>query len=184
MFSTAGILHNTEYIRFARFCLHEYNAYISYVGTPNGSPQLCGFVVVPPAISMVYNSFFSLSRWQIRIIRVSYGVHDRKVVQVQELRLSLSQPPKRVFEAVYYARFFEVQKWTPFAPSFWDFIFELACTSVEAYARLYVKTSTSLFSYFTETTRTTYQVPVPAIYSKQQFAADPDRAALRKDWRR
>ena len=118
MFSTAGILHNTEYIRFARFCLHEYNAYISYVGTPNGSPQLCGFVVVPPAISMVYNSFFSLSRWQIRIIRVPYGVHDRKVVQVQELRLSLSQPPKRVFEAVYYARFFEVQKWTPFAPSF------------------------------------------------------------------
>ena len=34
-----------------------------------------------------------------------------------------------------------------------------------------VKTSISLFSCHTETTRTTYQVTVPAIYSMQQFAA-------------
>ena len=34
-----------------------------------------------------------------------------------------------------------------------------------------VETSVSLFSYYTETTRTAYQVPVTDIYSKQQFAA-------------
>ena len=59
----------------------------------------------------------------------------------------------------------------PFCPFVCDSIFELPCTSVESYARLYVKTSISLFSYYTETTRTTYQVPVPGIHSKQQFAA-------------
>ena len=53
--------------------------------------------------------------------------------------------------------------------------FELSFTSVESYARLYVKTSTSIFSNYTETTRTTYDTRyryhVPRIYSKQQFAA-------------
>ena len=78
--------------------------------------------------------------------------------------------------AVYYARFFEVQKLPLFAPSVFFFIFELACTSVQSYARLYVaglyvKTSIPFFSYYTSTRHTTYQVPVPGIYSKQQFAA-------------
>ena len=70
--------------------------------------------------------------------------------------------------AVYYARLLRFKN-GPFC----EFIFELPCTSVEYYARLYVKTSISLFSYCTETTHvyTTYQVPVPGIYSKQQFAA-------------
>ena len=40
--------------------------------------------------------------------------------------------------AVYYARIFEVQKWTLFAPSVCDFIFELPCTSVESYSWLHV----------------------------------------------
>ena len=44
----------------------------------------------------------------------------------------------------------------PFAPCVCDFIFELPCTSEEYYARLYVKTSISLFSYYAETTRATY----------------------------
>ena len=71
-------------------------------------------------------------------------------------------------KAVYYARLLRFKN-GPFC----EFIFELPCTSVEYYARLYVKTSISLFSYCTETTHvyTTYQVPVPGIYSKQQFAA-------------
>ena len=81
----------------------------------------------------------------------------------------------RSSKAVYCARFFEVQRWTLFAPSVCDFIFEFPCTSVESYARLRVKTSISLFSYDTETTRTTYDTRyryhVPGIYSKQQFAA-------------
>ena len=55
-------------------------------------------------------------------------------------------------------KIFEVQKWIIFAPSVCDFIFELPRTSVESYARLHAKTSISLFSYYTETTRTTYQV--------------------------
>ena len=61
----------------------------------------------------------------------------------------------------------------PFLPLFvCDFIFKLPCTSVESYARLYVKTSISLFFVlYGDHTRTTYQVPVPGIYSKQQFAA-------------
>ena len=42
-----------------------------------------------------------------------------------------------------------------FVTSFLNF----PCMSVESFARLYVKTSTSFFSYDTETTRTTYQVP-------------------------
>ena len=37
-----------------------------------------------------------------------------------------------------------------------DFIFEFPCTSVESYAQLYVKTSISRFSYYTDTTRTTH----------------------------
>ena len=41
-------------------------------------------------------------------------------------------------KAVYCARFFEVQRWTLFAPSVCDFIFEFPCTSVESYARLRV----------------------------------------------
>ena len=72
-------------------------------------------------------------------------------------------------------KIFEVQKWTLFAPSVCDFNFELPCTSVESYARLYVKTSILLLSYYTETTRTTYDTRyryhVPGIYSKQQFEA-------------
>ena len=72
--------------------------------------------------------------------------------------------------------FFEVQKWTLFAPSVCDFIFELPCTSVESCARLYVKkTSISFFSYHRRPhvprTRYRYQVPLPGFYSKQQFAA-------------
>ena len=59
----------------------------------------------------------------------------------------------------------------PFCPFRLWLHFELPCTIVESYARLYVKTSVSLFSYYTETTRTTYEVPVPGIYSKQHFAA-------------
>ena len=59
----------------------------------------------------------------------------------------------------------------PLSPSVCDVSFELPCTSVESYARLSVKISISLFSYCTETTRTTYQVPVPAIYRRQQLAA-------------
>ena len=59
--------------------------------------------------------------------------------------------------------------------SVYNFIFELPCTSAESYARLHVKTSISLFSYYTETTRTTYDTRyryhVPGIHSKQQFAA-------------
>ena len=55
---------------------------------------------------------------------------------------------------------------------------ELPCTSAESYARLYLKTSISLFSSYTETTRTTYQVPVPGIYGKQQFAAGAPIALL------
>ena len=74
--------------------------------------------------------------------------------------------------------FFRLKKWTLFAPSVSDFIFELPCTSVESYARLYVKTSNSLFSCYTETTRSTYQVPVPGICSKQQFAAGTPIALL------
>ena len=35
----------------------------------------------------------------------------------------------------------------PFAPSVCDFIFELPCTCVKSYARLYVKTRISFFSY-------------------------------------
>ena len=70
---------------------------------------------------------------------------------------------------------FEVQKWTLFAPSVCNFIFELPCTSAESYARLQVKTSISLFSYYTEITRITYDTRyryhVPGNYSKQQFAA-------------
>ena len=78
-------------------------------------------------------------------------------------------------------KIFEVQKWTLFAPSVCDFNFELPCTSVESYARLYVKISILFFSYYAETTRTTYQVPVPGIYSKQHFSAGtPDRTAVRK----
>ena len=56
-------------------------------------------------------------------------------------------------KAVYSARFFEVRKWPLFAPSVRDFIFELPFTSVESYARLCEKTSISLLSYNTETTR-------------------------------
>ena len=68
-------------------------------------------------------------------------------------------------KVVFYAKLSEVQKWTLFAPSVFYIIFELPCTSVESYGRLYVKTSISFFSYCTETTRTTcdaryrYQVP-------------------------
>ena len=62
---------------------------------------------------------------------------------------------------------------TLFAPYVCEFILKLPCTSVESSARLHVKTSISLFSYYTETTRTTYHVPVPGIYSHSQhrFAA-------------
>ena len=69
--------------------------------------------------------------------------------------------------------FFRFKK-TLFALSVCDFIFELPCTSVESYARVHVKTSVSPFSYYTETTRTTYDTryryQVQGIYSKQQFA--------------
>ena len=54
-------------------------------------------------------------------------------------------------KAAYYARFFEVQKWTLYAPSVCDFIIELPCTSVESFARLYVK-------YEKVTTRITYGI--------------------------
>ena len=61
-----------------------------------------------------------------------------------------------------------------FAPSVCDFIFELPCTSIESYALVHVKTSIAIFSYYTETTRTTYDTKyryhAPGIYSKQQFA--------------
>ena len=52
-------------------------------------------------------------------------------------------------------------------------MFELPCASVESWARIYVKTIIWLFPYYTETTRSTYQVlvPVPGIYSQRQFAA-------------
>ena len=62
-----------------------------------------------------------------------------------------------------------------------DFIFELPRTSVEilcaaaAGSTWYVKTSISLISYYTETTRTTYDTrfryQIPGICSKQQFVA-------------
>ena len=52
------------------------------------------------------------------------------------------------------------------APSVCDSVSELPCTSVESYAWPYVKTSISLLSYYTETTRTTYQVPVPGIIAR------------------
>ena len=62
-----------------------------------------------------------------------------------------------------------------FAPPVCDSVFELPCTSVASYARLYVKTIISLFSYYTETThvprtgtRYRYQVFV-AISSTQQL---------------
>ena len=45
----------------------------------------------------------------------------------------------------FYAKHFCVETWTLFAPSVRNFIFELRCTSVESYARLYVKTSISFF---------------------------------------
>ena len=65
-------------------------------------------------------------------------------------------------------RCFYVGKFTEHLPEF------LTCPSVESYGRLYVKTEISPFSYYTETRRTTYQVPVPRIYTfaKQQFPAD------------
>ena len=44
----------------------------------------------------------------------------------------------------------------PFCPFVCDFIFEHPCTSVPSYARLHVKTSISIFSYSTDTPRTTY----------------------------
>ena len=50
--------------------------------------------------------------------------------------------------------------------------------SVESCARLSVRASISLFSFYTETTRTTYHVPVPGICSKQQFAAGTPIALL------
>ena len=59
--------------------------------------------------------------------------------------------------------FLRVQKWTLFAPSVCDFVFELPCTSVESHARLLLKTSTSIF--------TRYRYHVPGIHSKYQFAA-------------
>ena len=49
-------------------------------------------------------------------------------------------------------------KMAPYCP----FCFLTALWSVESYARPFAKTSISPFSYCTETTRTTYQVPVPA----------------------
>ena len=52
--------------------------------------------------------------------------------------------------------FLEVQKWTLFAPPVCNLSFELPCTTVESYERLYVKTSVSLLSYYTDTTRITY----------------------------
>ena len=78
-------------------------------------------------------------------------------------------------KAVYYPRFFKIQRWTLFAQSVCNFIFELPCTSVESYVRLHVKTSLLIFSHYTETTRTMYDARhwyhVPGIYSKQQFTA-------------
>ena len=47
--------------------------------------------------------------------------------------------------AVYNVRFFWVQKWPLFSPFVFDFIFELHCTSVESYPRIYVKTSIYFF---------------------------------------
>ena len=55
----------------------------------------------------------------------------------------------------FYANLFEAQKWTIFAPAGCDFNFELPCTSVTSYTRLYVKTVLLFFGYDTETTRTT-----------------------------
>ena len=55
----------------------------------------------------------------------------------------------------------------PFAPSVCDLIFELPCTNVESYARLYVKTGISFFLYYTETTRTRYQVFIASSSSQQ-----------------
>ena len=60
---------------------------------------------------------------------------------------------------------------TPFCP-FCDFIFELPCTRAEPYARISVKTSISLFSYYTETThvprtRYRYQVLIASSSSQQ-----------------
>ena len=48
-------------------------------------------------------------------------------------------------KVVFYAKLSEVQKWTLFAPSVFYIIFELPCTSVESYARLYVNTSIIFF---------------------------------------
>ena len=59
-------------------------------------------------------------------------------------------------KVVSYARFFGVRKWTLFAPSVCNLIFELPCWSVGSYARLYVITCISLLSYYADTTRTTY----------------------------
>ena len=60
----------------------------------------------------------------------------------------------------------------PFAHAVCDFILELPCTSVESYARLYVKTSISHLSYYTETTyvprtRYRYQVFIASSSSQQ-----------------
>ena len=79
-----------------------------------------------------------------------------------------------VSQAVNYARFVFGSKMTLFAPSVCDFICELPCRSVESYARLLRARKNKRFTFFVvyrDHSRTTYQVPVPGVYSKQQFAA-------------